>query len=451
MILKNTSSVPIAAQPKFLPVAANGPAQAVVLSEVILAPNETTEVDLKPLFAAAEGRSDLDVVSVDVNNSGSPGSLIGSLYGTDNKIGTSYDTPLRDSGPPRTMTGSYPWQIAKDFSTVAYVTNISDQAAEFVAQINYKGGKYVFNPRRLNAGETARFDLHEIRDQQIADGTGHTLPMTTELGQFRWAVRGVTNGKVALIGRAEMVSRSQHISTSYSCNDPCPPYYILTVDGFDTFLGQTEAYSMTAWETAQYNSGFNIGPYAAYPSWSDDNSLCSYSSSDYGHTCQYTAVNVGDGYMTAFSRMEESYGWDGLNCYDNNNAYPVSETDPMTVVPTLTVGTVSVSPNHVSATQDATFSVTIAASSGVTSTEGASVEVAIAQANGSFQLSFGTPPTQSISLTGGQSHTYTFPVHVVTAPTGVDRTCVLQAHVNVTAALTVGNNDAASGQLTVQH
>jgi hypothetical protein len=43
---------------------------------------------------------------------------------------------------------------------------------------------------------------------------------------------GVTNGKHLLVGRAEMVSRSQRISTSYSCNDPCPPFYGGSIDPF---------------------------------------------------------------------------------------------------------------------------------------------------------------------------------------------------------------------------
>lgn len=113
----------------------------------------------------------------------------------------------------------------------------------------------------------------------------------------------MTNGKVALIGRAEMVSASQRISTSYSCNDPCPPYYVLTVDGFDTFVGHALTDTATAWETAQFNSGFNIGPYAAYPSWYDDNSLCSYYSPDFGHTSQITGASLGGGLMTAFSSV----------------------------------------------------------------------------------------------------------------------------------------------------
>jgi hypothetical protein len=106
----------------------------------------------------------------------------------------------------------------------------------------------------------------------------------------------------------------------------------------------------------------------------------------------------GDGYMTAFSRMEESYSWDGLNCYDNYNAYTVGETDPMSVVPTLSVGTVSVSPSVISSTQDATLNITLAVSSGAVNTNGTTLEVGIANATGTFQLTF-TPSSQNDAAT----------------------------------------------------
>jgi hypothetical protein len=133
MALKNTSPAPVTAQPKFIPSGGDD-AGAVVLPEVNLSPNETAEVDLTYLSQQAASRTDLDVVSVQVANSGESGSLIGSVYGIDTASSVAYDVPLRDSGPVRSMTGAYPWKISADYSTVAYVTNITDREAEYVAQ-----------------------------------------------------------------------------------------------------------------------------------------------------------------------------------------------------------------------------------------------------------------------------------------------------------------------------
>jgi hypothetical protein len=88
------------------------------------------------------------------------------------------------------------------------------------------------DPRKLNPGETAVFDLQKFRDKQTTDGAGNKLPPDVSLGQFKWAISGVTNGKLLLIGRAEMVSRSQRVSSSYSCNDPCPPVFVGLSESF---------------------------------------------------------------------------------------------------------------------------------------------------------------------------------------------------------------------------
>jgi hypothetical protein len=70
------------------------------------------------------------------------------------------------------MTGSYPWKISNDFTTIAYITNVSDQQAEFMGEINYHGGRVIIEPRKLQPGETATFDMRKIR----ADGvTGRRL------------------------------------------------------------------------------------------------------------------------------------------------------------------------------------------------------------------------------------------------------------------------------------
>lgn len=448
MILRNTSDSAIAATPRFIPAAGGEAADPLVLPEVSLAPGETKEVDLSALSDAVRERSDLSVVSVQVENSGAKGSLIGSLYGV-GPSGANYETPLRDSGPVRAMTGSYPWRADKEFSTVVYITNISDQDAEFVSQINYDGGgKYLFTPRKLGPGETAVIDPQQVRDKQLPDDGGHRLPKNTSVGQFRWAVRGVTNGKLVLIGRAVMVSRTQHVTTSYSCNDPCPPTYVLYIDGFPGFVGQFQSVYSTAWEYAQYGSGFNLGPYAAYPSWYDDDSLCDYYPS--GNSCTTEGITVGDSTIWAFSRYEESYGYDGRDCYDNNNQYLVGQNGALSVVPTLTVGAVTTTSNTLSVNGDIKVRVTIAASSGTVSTNGVTVEVGISDASGPFSTNI-TPTVQNVNLAPGQSDTYEFNVHLNASP-AANRTCKFTGHVNASASsFVVIGNDTASPSVTVLH
>lgn len=342
MVLRNTTSERIAAQPKFITLAGIAEGDPVVLPEIILGPNETTEVDLTPLSEAARNRTDLNVVSIEVANSGAPGSLIGSLYGINSKTGVTYDIPLRDSGPVRTMTGSYPWKTSKDYTTIVYITNISDREAEFVAQINHGTERFVIDPRKLKPGETAVFDLARIRDEQMPDNLGRRLPKQASLGQFKWAVRGLTDGKLLLIGRAEMVSLSDHITTSYSCNDPCPPVYVMTIDGFPNLANINQTTDpFVAWETAQTGTGYNMGPYTGYVSCSVDSPIATFDTAN-GHSTTMTGTDAGEANMLAFSRMEESYGWDGRDCYDNNNQYLVGEGGVVEVRPFIS----SIAPNR---------------------------------------------------------------------------------------------------------
>ena len=331
MVLKNTTGSAIAVVPKFVPLsgAAGTP---FVLSRVILNPNEVKEADLAPLLRAAKKRHSLDLVSVKVTNQGAPGSVIGSLYGIGETAGVNYDVPLRDSGLVRTMTGSYPWKIADDFTTVVYITNISDQKAEFIGQINFDGGHVVIDPRKLEPGETAVFDLEKIRADQIPDNAGKVVPLESSLGQFKWAVHGVTNGKLLLIGRAEMVSRSQNISSSYSCNDPCPPFIAGSLDPFlPPIIVVSHSTNSSAWETAYYDNGYAAGPYAVGADWSADSSAVAVDPSA-AHTTTMTGGFPGSVCVTADMGQEQRYTWDGLNCYDTNSTYPVGDSGCTDVV-----------------------------------------------------------------------------------------------------------------------
>jgi hypothetical protein len=317
MVLKNTGTLPVIAQPEFITLGGTASAPPVSLPDVNLAAGETKEVDLTPLLQSRGSRPDLDVVSVQVTNSGAPGTLIGSFHGINNKTGMSYDTPLRDSGPARTMTGSYPWKVSKDYTTVVYITNITDEPAQFVGVINYDGGDYLLDARELAPRETAVLDLREIREKQEVNKEHQKMAKDKSLGQFKWAVRGDTKGKIALIGRAEMVSLSQNISTSYSCNDPCPPSYEGSIDPFfPPIVFVSDTGGSAAWETVYYSWGYSYGPYSVGASWTLDSQVGSLSPSD-GPSTTMTGTTAGDATLDGFIGWQNTYSYDGRDCYVN--------------------------------------------------------------------------------------------------------------------------------------
>jgi hypothetical protein len=221
VLLRNTTAGAIVARPRFLPESGANPVE---LPDVKLGPNETAEVNLAPLTAAVEERSDLDDASIQIINNGAPGSLIGAMYGEDKTTGIVYDVPLRDSGPVRSSAGGYPVRLDGDYSTIISITNVSEVPTEFIAQVNYEGGPYLLRTHKLLAGETATFDFRKIRDEQTPDWKGRTLPASFTHGQFRWGIHG-GGASARLTGRAEILSLSKQVSSSYSCGVNCAPSY----------------------------------------------------------------------------------------------------------------------------------------------------------------------------------------------------------------------------------
>lgn len=333
MVLKNTGDAELSAQPRFRPAGGEGDA-VVELPALTLRPGEVADVDLRPLAEAAARRADLASVSVQVVNSGAPGSLVGALYSPGAGVG--YDVPLRDSGRARNLTGSYPWRIDRDYTTVVTITNVGDQPASFLVDVRYGGGgSYFLAPRELAVGETATFDLREMLAGRRPDDNGKQFPAGLRAGQFHWSVTA-TPGTPRLIGRAEVVSASERVSSSYSCPICCPdngPYGGFTgssqlfVDGFaarNTSGDYIDCYSnvvatssipMTSiwtWQTSvATNNPFSGG-----------------STTLHGEAAGSTTLS-GDYYVT-------EYDDDGMDCY--NYSHPAQDDMPVQVQCTKPTG-----------------------------------------------------------------------------------------------------------------
>ena len=297
--------------PKISPL--SGTDGTLILPSISLAANETKEVDLSELSDAATRRNDLDVVSVEITNWAAPGSVIGSLYDIDSRSDVNYDVPLRDSGPLRSMTGAYPWKIDHDYTSIAYVTNITDEPRDFVAELAFDGGTYTFGTRTLSPRETAVFDLENIRDRQEKDVNGKLVPKTANHGQFKWAQRGVAGGRIVMIGRTEMVSRRQNVSSSYSCPTDCGPRYDVwgSIPTDELFNGQAGVASVV--ETASWNYGYTMGPYPVSANWSAQDPIVSFDTSSASNPT-LSPEDAGETVVTGFVGWYDYVDFDGLNC-----------------------------------------------------------------------------------------------------------------------------------------
>lgn len=314
MLLRNTGTEMISAIPRFI-AAPGDPNNFIDLPSVTLRPNEIAEVEMEPLKSAVFGRSEFDHVSIQVLNNGLSGSLIGTLNGTDTAKGMTYDVPLRDIGGLRSSTGAYPWRLDHDLSTIVSITNIAPMNSEVIVQINYPGGPYLLNPRRFAAGETATYDLRKIRDQQIPDRNGHTIPLSVTGGQFKWSIHGPGSGR--LIGRAEMLSQSKGISSSYSCpGGNCPMMFSYAfIDPSDVYLTPGDLVVINVLEVDCDAYGC-VGPFSPYVTgWDVDNP--NFAILFYGNGSEADILGFLGGKANFQANIGyEQYAWDGLECLD---------------------------------------------------------------------------------------------------------------------------------------
>lgn len=348
LLLKNTATSSVTARPRFRPMSGTG--NAVELPQITLAPGEITELDLRPLNAAAETRNDLESVSVMIENSGSPGSLIGALYSSDRTSDVTQDVPLRDSGIVRNSTGAYPWRLDDDYTSVVSITNVGNETAQFGATIRYSGGQYTLQPRALNAGQTAVFDIKRIRDEQIADAFGNVMSRTVTNGQFSWSLIK-NSGTTRLVGRSEVTSKSRKDNRSYSCPRCCPssgpgyrvPPIVVNAGAFSRFS------VLEGWESC--DGVVDLYPGAIPGLYSQDTSVATANMFQQG-TMQVDGIQSGD--IIWSSELFRYWYWysDGLSeCYLND--FDMNSTGPILVRPTIT----SISPNRagVGSTTDVTI------------------------------------------------------------------------------------------------
>ncbi len=451
LVLRNTGAEDIIATPRFRPVKGD-PNDFIDLGGISLKPDETKSIDLDSLSQGTHGRSDFDTVSVDILNSGSKGSLIGALNGVDQKNGLTYDVPLRDSGGPRNLSGAYPWRLDGDVSTIVSITNVTSLNAQFVVQINYPGGPYLLDPQTLPAGGTAIFDLRQIRDQQIPDRNGHAIPRAVQGGQFRWYIRSGGH----LIGRAEMLSVSRGISSSYSCGNPCPPHYdygYIDPENTDVPIGDSEAHNVLEIDVDSYENPY--GPYSAtvVAASTSDSNIATFDGSS------VTGVNNGDAGTSA--TVEYPLYWWEIGTYDCTLYGTTEDTvyGSVTVPGAISLGSVSFTyPTPPVIRNGDTAQLTIVLN--VQSVNpGTSVRVLISTTDatgGELTLNFETSHTEQGLVCTGPTCTKNVQIGF-TAATNPTATGSVKAHVAIEAisgttpsTVTVNGSADSSNSLTVQ-
>lgn len=254
---------------------ANGTSGEVILPQFRLLPGETQLVDLVQYAKAHNVTDSVATAGLEFQYTGDMGSLITSAFSVSKSGNQVFRVPLWDIAAQRSATGGYPWYIDGSSSTVVYIKNVTDEPRQFRMYLTFNGGEYARPLATVAPGQTALVDIRELRDAQIPDANGQTIPQGVTRGQVQWSMTGGVD-KV-LIGRSEQVDIVRGISSNYACQNCCGNSFY---DGWVT-PGQSTGFEddqmqFIAMQRDQNCYGQIYLPYtASIPSYSSaDTSIC---------------------------------------------------------------------------------------------------------------------------------------------------------------------------------
>ena len=134
-------------------------------------------------------------------------------------------------------------------STYVHLKNVTDDLQHYTFQLSFAGGVYSLGLKTVEPRQVITLDIRALRDQQVPDEQGVTIPATATRGQIMWSVRG--SDGLAMIGRSEQIDEVTGLSSNYACQNCCPNSVnnvfvdpqsgsTVTVDGVTTYTAKQE-------------------------------------------------------------------------------------------------------------------------------------------------------------------------------------------------------------------
>jgi hypothetical protein len=206
----------------------NGTKGIVTLPQERLRSNEMSLLKTQKITQLVR-RENVKVASLEVEYNTSAGSVIVASHTVSNNRNQVFRVPMWDPLAQRSPTGGYPWRIEDTSQTETYIKNITDQEQDYVAFLVWEnGGMYMIGLKPIAAHETINIDVKQLRDEQIPDEQGRTIPQYISSGQLQWTLRRKdnlpdddTSANLALIGRSEQVDITKGIVNNYACQNCC--------------------------------------------------------------------------------------------------------------------------------------------------------------------------------------------------------------------------------------
>jgi hypothetical protein len=200
---------------------ADGTVDRVELPQRTLEAGETALMDARTAWGIVQEQAGDEGIGVEFEYTSAPGSVLisaGLVSGDRNLV---FRVPLIDPETPKSSTGGYPWFADDARTTTVFLKNTTTTTVIYLLQVSYEGGVYAPGIKEIEPGQTLAIDIRHLRDAQVPDAFGHTIPMQARSGQVSWTVKMTT--PYAMIGRAEHTDHEHGVSASYACLNCCPP------------------------------------------------------------------------------------------------------------------------------------------------------------------------------------------------------------------------------------
>ena len=247
----------------------------IILPHIQLSPRETEIIDIAP-YVQVHGVSDnVAAAGVEFEYTGELGSIVTSVFSVSRTGSQVFRVPLWDIAAQRSATGGYPWYIEGESSTVVYIKNVTDAPRQYRMYLKHDAGDYVFPLTTVAPHQTTVVDIRRLRDFQVPDVNGQTIPLGQNRGQVQWSMTGGED-KV-LIGRSEQADLARGVSSNYACQNCCGNSFYdgwIAPDLVAVFEGFEEQFTAMQQDINCYGQVYPAYQ-AGTPSFtSDDTSIC---------------------------------------------------------------------------------------------------------------------------------------------------------------------------------